>query len=55
MTPQELKEKCIQQREETVITLHRIEGAIVACNQIIQGQEKNTTEEETTEEETTEE
>ena len=50
MTTTEFKESLLKQRDEAVINLHRIEGAIAACNQIIEDQEKNTTEEETTEE-----
>ena len=46
MTPNEFKEQLLQQREEAVLNLHRIEGAIAACNQLIE----DTDEEETTEE-----
>ena len=50
MTPNKFKEKLLDQREEALINLHRIEGAIAACNTLIENQEENTTEEETTEE-----
>ena len=50
MTTTEFRESLLKQRDEAVINLHRIEGALVACDQIIENQEKNTTEEETTEE-----
>ena len=45
MTPTELKESLIKQYNDTVVTIQKLEGAIYACEQLIQ---KETEEEETT-------
>jgi len=47
MTTTEYKEKLVKQFNETVTNLQRLEGAIAACNALL---EEETTEEETTEE-----
>ena len=47
MTTTEYKENLIKQYNETVTNLQRLEGAIAACNTLL---EEETTEEETTEE-----
>ena len=47
MTTTEYKEKLVKQFNETVTNLQRLEGAIAACNALL---EEETTEEKTTEE-----
>ena len=47
MTTTEYKENLIKQYNELVVNLQRLEGAIAACNALL---EEETTEEETSEE-----
>lgn len=47
MTTTEYKDNLIKQYNELVVSLQRLEGAIAACNTLL---EKETDEEETTEE-----
>jgi hypothetical protein len=50
MTTTEYKENLVKQYNETVVNLQRLEGAIAACNELLQAQEETTTDEETTDE-----
>ena len=45
MTSAELKEQLIKQLNETVEHLRRLEGAIAACDQLIESEESTTEEE----------
>ena len=49
MTTTELRDELVKQYNETVQNIQRLEGAIAACNQLLEAESL----EETTEEETT--
>jgi len=50
MTPAEYKEKLVNEYNQTVVNLQRLEGAIAACNAMLVTEDEPTTEDEATEE-----